>query len=84
MKKKKKNANKVIAFMCRDIDWDVDEKEDLKGLPKNKLFNKAELIRRGYAESADTDDDFEDSLADALSDSCGYCVNGFSVERIFA
>lgn len=48
-----------------DIEWDVDDEEDLKSLPR-------EIAIPPYLESAD-----DDVISDYLSDVTGFCHRGF-------
>lgn len=52
-----------MRYYITDIDWCVDEAEDLETLPTN-IWVKA---------------DDEDGIADALSDEYGFLVNSFNV-----
>lgn len=54
----------MVKYKVTNIDWDVDEIEDLKDLPTTCII--------------DAED--EDDIADALSDEYGFCVNGFSID----
>ncbi len=56
-----------------NIDWDVDNKEDLENLPDHTSITM---------DSSDIEDEysFVDDIADILSDEHGYCVNNFEYE----
>ena len=53
-------------YQVSDIKWDIDNIEDLDNLP-------TELVIRASS---------RDEIADILSDNYGFCVDGFSAERI--
>ena len=63
----------VKAF---NIDWDVDNKKDLRHLPKEVTVDIPE------DEIDDTEDEEEivDYVSDYLSDTYGFCHNGFHIE----
>ena len=58
-----------------NIKWDVDDKEDLKALPKEVVIEIPE------DEDIDTEDEDEvsDYVSDYLSNEYGFCHNGFSL-----
>lgn len=55
-----------------DIDWDTD------GVPAEDLGLKKEI----EADIPDEEGDLPDLVSDWLSDTFGYCVFGFSCERL--
>ena len=54
-----------------DIEWDVDDEEDLETLPKLVFIPNGEL---------NPDVDLEDAIGDWLSNTYGYCHKGFTYE----
>lgn len=53
----------MSKYKVSNIDWDVDDVEDLNNLPTTCVIDAID----------------EDDIADALSDKYGFCVNGFSI-----
>lgn len=53
----------MSKYKVSNIDWDVDDVEDLDNLPTTCVIDAID----------------EDDIADALSDKYGFCVNGFSI-----
>lgn len=53
----------MSKYKVSNIDWDVDNIEDLNYLPTICVIEAID----------------EDDIADALSDKYGFCVNGFSI-----
>jgi hypothetical protein len=66
-----KNNQKLIKVNVYDIDWDVDNQEDLRELPVDLL--EVDLP---------ADMDLENELADAISDAYGFTVNSLQYEII--
>lgn len=52
------------SYNVVDIDWDVDDEDDLADLPTEVIIEVED----------------EDDIADALSDEYGFCVNSFSID----
>jgi hypothetical protein len=65
------NTEKLITVNILNIDWDVDNQEDLCELPVDLL--EVELP---------ADMDLENELADAVSDAYGFTVNTLEYEII--
>jgi hypothetical protein len=65
------NTEKLIKVNIFDIDWDVDNQEDLCELPVDLL--NIDLP---------ADMDLENELADAVSDAYGFCVNSLEYEIV--
>lgn len=55
----------TYRFIVHDIEWDTDSEKDL-GLPTTTEIEV----------EADSIEEAEDGIADALSDKYGFCVNG--------
>lgn len=55
----------TYRFIVHDIEWDTDSEKDL-GLPTTTEIEV----------EADSIEEAEDGIADALSDEYGFCVNG--------
>lgn len=64
-----------MRIKIRNIDWDVDDINDRKGLPKNVTL---ELDDERDFDKSDPDE----CLADMLSDEYGFCVNNFDYEIV--
>lgn len=65
---RKNLKNEKVLVKIYDIQWDTDEKEDLKNLPVEVVHMFKYNKREG---------DFEDMISDWLSDEYGFCHNGF-------
>ncbi len=65
------NTEKLIKVNIFDIDWDVDNQEDLCELPVDLL--NIDLP---------ADMDLENELADAVADAYGFCVNSLEYEIV--
>ena len=60
-----------------NIQWDVDDEEDLKHLP-----TQIDIPAKIEAES-DDEDEYEEAISDYISDITGFCHYGFEIEREF-
>ena len=58
------------TYKLYDINWDVDNKKDLKTLPKQHIIKVDENFSVEY------------DGADILSDTFGFCVNGFKFKEM--
>jgi hypothetical protein len=65
------NTEELVTLNVTDIHWDVDNQEDLCDLPVDLL----EL-------DMPADMDFENDLADAISDAYGFAINDLQYEII--
>jgi hypothetical protein len=65
----KQNTTMAKAFIT-DILWDTETKAELKILPKKVELELPEM----------DEEDIADYISDELSDTYGYCHNGFAYE----
>lgn len=65
-------------MIIKNIKWDVDYPEDLKVLPKELPL--PEQFYPQEFENSDELDEILDKVSDWLSDTYGYCHNGFILE----
>lgn len=66
-------------YICKDIIWDTD-KDDKITLPAAVVVPRLFLEGNGYIDAGDDDETAKDTLADALSDTYGFCVFGCEME----
>ena len=78
-KKKVMASEERKFFYITDIDWDVDDEDDLRFLPDHDEVPVSEILRGEDIEDLD-DLELDEMLSDYLSDEHGYLVNGFSYE----
>lgn len=57
-----------------NIKWDVDNKEDLKGLP-TEIDIPPEIAE-------ESDDEYEEAISDYISDVTGFCHRGFEIRKV--
>lgn len=69
---------KTITVEVNDIDWDVDEYEELTDI--KEILPKDCTLQMPDEYETDTTE-FNDLVADTLSNEYGYTVNGFTVSR---
>ena len=63
------------VYKAVDIDWDVDDEEDLAGLPAEvEVEVPRDIIAAG-------EDAVEEYVSDAITDETGFCHNGFYLKQ---
>ena len=66
-------------YVVTDIQWDVDEMEDIECLPSMARISSDDLLRNG--EDAEDKELVAERVSDYLSDHYGFCHKGFAIEE---
>lgn len=61
----------MTRYKAVDIDWDVDDEEELKDLPTEIVFPDTVDVLGGNAD--------DDEASDYITDLTGFCHRGFSI-----
>lgn len=66
----------VRFFNITDIDWDVDNEEDFDNLPTEVAVEVDDTM----VDDIDDDDEIIAYVSEYLSDTYGFCHNGFTID----